>query len=44
MKQNWGFLDSSWKTNLEKKIKRTQIQPGFVLKLLIDLKLGMICT
>ena len=41
---NWNFLNSGLETDLEKKIKITQIQPRFVQKLPIDLKLRMICT
>ena len=44
MKLNWGFLKFQLENQSGEKIKITQIQPRFVLKLLIDLKLGMICT
>ena len=44
MKLNWGFLKFQLENQFGEKIKITQIQPKFVLKLLIDLKLGMICT
>ena len=38
------FLKSNWETNLEKKIKITQIQPRFVLKFSIRFKFGMTLT
>ena len=44
MKLNWGFLKFQLENQFGKKIKITQIQPRFILKLLIDSKLGMICT
>ena len=44
MKLNWVFLNFQLKNQFGEKVKITQIQPRFVLKLLIDLKLGMICT
>ena len=44
MKLNWRFLKLQLGNRFGEKIKITQIQPRFVLKLLIDLKLGMICT
>ena len=44
MKPNWRFLEFQLENQFGEKIKITQIQPRFVLKLLIDLKSGMICT
>ena len=44
MNLNWGFFKFQFGNRFREKIKITQTQPRFVLKLLIDLKLGMICT
>ena len=44
MHLNWGFLKFQFRNRFGEKMKITQIQPRFVLKLSIDLKLGMICA
>ena len=44
MNLNWEFLKFQLANQFAKKIKITQIQHRFVLKLSIDLKLRMICT
>ena len=44
MNLNGDLLNFSWETDLQKKIKITQIQPRFVLKLTIHFKFGVTQT
>ena len=44
MNLNSGFLKFQLGNQFGEKINITQIQPRFVLKISVDLKLGIICT
>ena len=44
MHLNWGFLKFQFGSRFGEKMKTTLTQPRFVLKLSIDLKLGMTCA